>query len=279
MKTIFAGSDAPLNEDAMLTAKCMAVVKAFLNHEPGESAKLATDGVRLDGLWMGGTGIAQWDKGHVYFNDLGSNAAAKVQKAVVKMSKPGVVVEDVGMLAEFIKESDKEKELSRFFKEATREQRDYAARLFKTGRVSQMFDYVEKVLSAEADESVAMPRNPFGPARMCAPAGRDWIEEAIEATPPELFDGSPRARELREASEVSWDDLDAKDQKRVQELQYLFHGAAIDQLFSGIHGKIVAFAFKGPGSYGRLEGAALKKLGAKSRWADFGMEGRACVGF
>ena len=54
-----------------MSPKDTAVIKAFLAHEAGESRKLATDGKRLDGRWMGGTGIAEWGKGHVYFSDLG----------------------------------------------------------------------------------------------------------------------------------------------------------------------------------------------------------------
>jgi hypothetical protein len=190
--------------------------------EPGESAKLSSDGMRLDGMWMGGTGIAQWDKGHVYFNDLGSNAAAKVQKAVVKMAKPGVVVEN---------------------------------------------------------SEVVMPRNPFGPANMRAPMREDWIEEAIVGTPPAMFDdGTSHARtELREASEVTYDDLQPKDQKLVDWLAELLNGAKIKQVFDGVFGRIVVFGMKSPR---RLQKDELKKLAGKIRWLEFGeTEPEVLVGF
>ena len=46
--------------------------------------KLAHDGRELHGLWMGGNGIAFWDKGEVYFRDLGSKAAETVQRFLKK---------------------------------------------------------------------------------------------------------------------------------------------------------------------------------------------------
>jgi hypothetical protein len=65
-----------------LTPKDHAVIKAFYSKDQAESTKLMTNGQVLDGLWMGGSSIAEWDGGKIKFNDLGSKAAQTVQNAV-----------------------------------------------------------------------------------------------------------------------------------------------------------------------------------------------------
>lgn len=60
------------------------VIKAFTEQKSASSKKLHTDGRRLDGLWMGGSGIAVWEAGKIQLPDLGSKAAQSVQKAVAK---------------------------------------------------------------------------------------------------------------------------------------------------------------------------------------------------
>lgn len=49
-----------------------------------EGNKLSTDGSRLDGNWMGGRGIAEWNNGKISFGDLGSRSAQKVQRFISK---------------------------------------------------------------------------------------------------------------------------------------------------------------------------------------------------
>ena len=71
--------------DLRLGPKDKKVMSAFLDKKKGEGKKLSTDGKRLDGLWMGGRGIAQWKTGKVHFQDLGSRAAQTVQRALKKM--------------------------------------------------------------------------------------------------------------------------------------------------------------------------------------------------
>lgn len=61
------------------------VLRAFSDHRPADSKKLYTDGVVLDGLWMGGHNIAEWAADHVVFHDLGSKAAQTVQHALKKL--------------------------------------------------------------------------------------------------------------------------------------------------------------------------------------------------
>jgi hypothetical protein len=70
------------------------VLKAFLAHQPAEGTKLRTDGQTLDGVWMGGSGIAQWQGDKIYTKDLGSKSAQIVQRALSKMAPPGMVMED-----------------------------------------------------------------------------------------------------------------------------------------------------------------------------------------
>lgn len=60
------------------------VIDAFLDKKKADGKKLSTDGTTLDGSWMGGSGIAKWEKGKIVMPDLGSKAADKVQKAIKK---------------------------------------------------------------------------------------------------------------------------------------------------------------------------------------------------
>jgi len=55
------------------------VINAFIDQKPAESKKLLTNGMRLDGVWMGGSNIAHWEGGRIVTNDLGSKAAQTVQ--------------------------------------------------------------------------------------------------------------------------------------------------------------------------------------------------------
>lgn len=61
------------------------VIAAFIARRSATGKKLSTDGQRLDGHWMGGSGIAKWSGGKIVFGDLGSRAAQTVQKAIQKL--------------------------------------------------------------------------------------------------------------------------------------------------------------------------------------------------
>jgi hypothetical protein len=61
-----------------------AVIKAFTEKRAEMSKKLTSDGKMLDGNWMGGKGIAGWCEGKIHFKDLGSKAAQKYQRAVIR---------------------------------------------------------------------------------------------------------------------------------------------------------------------------------------------------
>lgn len=58
------------------------VVMAFLDKRAADSKKLRTDGKRLDGMWMGGRGIAEWIGDKIVLNDLGSRSAQTIQNII-----------------------------------------------------------------------------------------------------------------------------------------------------------------------------------------------------
>lgn len=60
------------------------VIKAFMNKKPHSSKKLSTDGKRLDGNWLGGSGIAHHSDIGLHMNDLGSRSAQQVHRAIKK---------------------------------------------------------------------------------------------------------------------------------------------------------------------------------------------------
>lgn len=73
-----------LQEAVSMGAKDKKTIEAFTDKKAAESKKFSTDGKRLDGLWMGGKGIAVWEGGKIHFNDLGSKAAEQVQRYIKK---------------------------------------------------------------------------------------------------------------------------------------------------------------------------------------------------
>ncbi len=64
------------------------VLRAFLNREPLSGNKISTDGQKIDGHWLGGSGIARWEgEHHIEMPDLGSKAADRIQKKLRKLIK------------------------------------------------------------------------------------------------------------------------------------------------------------------------------------------------
>jgi hypothetical protein len=61
------------------------VIEAFTDKRLASGKKLSTDGVTLDGHWMGGTAIAMWVHGQIRFPDLGSKASQTIQKKIARM--------------------------------------------------------------------------------------------------------------------------------------------------------------------------------------------------
>jgi hypothetical protein len=74
-----------------LTKKDHDVIRAFVEKRTDESKRLRSTGQELDGLWMGGPGIAYWRNGKtavIVFRDLGSKAAQTVQRAIRRKAAP-----------------------------------------------------------------------------------------------------------------------------------------------------------------------------------------------
>lgn len=63
------------------------VIEAFIRHESADGPKLWTDGERLDGLWMGGSGLAEWEQGSIQFSDPGGIIGQRVQRMVRNAAK------------------------------------------------------------------------------------------------------------------------------------------------------------------------------------------------
>ena len=91
-------SEQPDVLDEAVGKKDKAVIRAFLDRKAMEGAKLTTDGKSLDGMWMGGKGIAIWNpKGDgkgIIINELGSKAAQSVQNALRKVAPKAWIIED-----------------------------------------------------------------------------------------------------------------------------------------------------------------------------------------
>lgn len=63
------------------------VIHAFLDKQLASSKHLYTNGHQLDGLWMGGSGIAVWSQyGRINVHDKGSKAAQQVQRKLVSIA-------------------------------------------------------------------------------------------------------------------------------------------------------------------------------------------------
>jgi len=58
------------------------VIKAFIEQRSASGKKLSTDGVRLDGHWMGGNKIAFWKGGKIHMPDIGSKTADQIQRSI-----------------------------------------------------------------------------------------------------------------------------------------------------------------------------------------------------
>jgi hypothetical protein len=84
-----------LDERLKLGRPDKQVISAFLDKKKKSGTKLSTDGKTLDGLWMGGAGIATWEDGKIVFHDLGSKSAQTVQKAIQKEAPKNWLAEGV----------------------------------------------------------------------------------------------------------------------------------------------------------------------------------------
>lgn len=66
-----------------LTKKDKKVIDAFTSQQSMRGNKLESTGDRLDGLWMGGRGLAEWRDGKVVLPDTGGGSITqRIQNAV-----------------------------------------------------------------------------------------------------------------------------------------------------------------------------------------------------
>lgn len=80
-----AGVKNLLNEDLRLSPKDKKVIMAFLDKKDMDSKKLSSERGQLDGMWMGGSKIAWWNKaGKIEIGPIGGRAAQTVAKFLRK---------------------------------------------------------------------------------------------------------------------------------------------------------------------------------------------------
>jgi hypothetical protein len=75
-----------LVSDTRLTPKDKKVIYAFVNKDSAQSNKLITDGKVLDGLWMGGNNIANWDGSSISLNETGGRSAQTIHRYIGKLA-------------------------------------------------------------------------------------------------------------------------------------------------------------------------------------------------
>jgi hypothetical protein len=173
------------------------VLKAFLAKQPAQGTKLGTDGQRLDGLWMGGTGIAEWQGDKIYTKDLGSKSAQIVQRALSKMAGPGMVREGKTVKAAH----DNRKSHDSVGKKRAQEDEDKMAKKELDDAKKRLKEAALGVLGALRTEGVTPAGSQLGkkmaedgmgggvPGAM-APVGAPKMEGAPPAAPPAPAGGS-----------------------------------------------------------------------------------------
>ena len=98
-------SDSVINEDLKLSKKDNAVIDAFIDGKSATSKKLDTDGKTLDGLWMGGSGIAGKDSsGKIVMGPIGGRSGQTVQKKLRKLAPKNDIKESANSFKDFVTE-------------------------------------------------------------------------------------------------------------------------------------------------------------------------------
>jgi len=113
-------NESTLTEDLKLGKKDNDVINAFIDGKSATSKKLDTDGKTLDGLWMGGGGIAGKDSsGKIVMGPIGGRSGQTVQRKIRKLApKNDIKEEAVENFKDFItevKEPKNIKEILLFF--------------------------------------------------------------------------------------------------------------------------------------------------------------------
>jgi len=71
-----------------LTKSDKRVIRAFASRMPDASKLLASDGTRLDGLFMGGGGLAHWSGSKLHLPESGGKISESIQRAVSRAVAP-----------------------------------------------------------------------------------------------------------------------------------------------------------------------------------------------
>lgn len=71
-----------------LGIKDQKVLAAFVAGKAADGQKLWTDGQRIDGHWLGGARLADWQNGEIVLHDKGSKAAESVQRQLRHHAAP-----------------------------------------------------------------------------------------------------------------------------------------------------------------------------------------------
>lgn len=103
MKNIIQNIESIL-ESASFGSECKEVVKSFTEKKSGESQRLETDGKVINGLWLGGSRIAEWKGGKIVFNDVGGNSGKEVQEMIKKEVPKDWIKEDEYNIDEMAKD-------------------------------------------------------------------------------------------------------------------------------------------------------------------------------
>jgi len=87
--------EGELTEGFTLSPGDKKVIKAFIDKKPLEGRKLDTDGKKLDGMWMGGRGQAEWRGGKIVLRDQGGKSSDVIHRFIRKNAPRNWIAEGV----------------------------------------------------------------------------------------------------------------------------------------------------------------------------------------
>lgn len=100
LKDIREGAEAVVQADLKLSPADKKVLDAFTSQKPAEGKKFSSDGKRLDGLWMGGRGIAEWKSGKLHIRPPTSRSDQTVARMLKKMTPKNLLAGSVKTAAD-----------------------------------------------------------------------------------------------------------------------------------------------------------------------------------
>ncbi len=94
--------EGEVREDIRLSKGDQKVIRAFADKKAATSKKLDTDGTTLDGLWMGGGGIAHWKGNKIHLGPIGGRSGQTVQKALRRYAAKNDFAEFAGAIVRHV---------------------------------------------------------------------------------------------------------------------------------------------------------------------------------